>query len=70
MLMRNQSLEALSLRDDSIGVEAALNLVETLKHNTSLQVLELSPKCKPPSFPGLYPLSLQERVSFSMIPIS
>ena len=33
MLQKNQCLKILDLRDDSVGVEGALELIESLKHN-------------------------------------
>ena len=64
MLKKNQSLKKLGLYDDSVGVEGALELIESLKHNTTLEELELSKKCKPPSFSTLDKM-LQDRVTFS-----
>ena len=63
MLNKNQCLKRLELNDDSVGVEGALELIESLKHNTTLEKLELSEKCKPPSFSTL-DKTLQDRVRF------
>ena len=63
MLKTNQCLKTLGLfGDDSVDVEGALQLIESLKHNTTLEKLTLSEKCKPP-FPTL-DKTLQDRVKF------
>ena len=69
MLKKNQclkkGLKTLDLCDDeSVSVEGALQLIESLKHNTTLEKLELSKKCEPPSFSTL-DKTLQDRVTFS-----
>ena len=48
VLKKNQCLKTLYLIDDGVSVEGALKLIESLKHNTTLERLELSGKCKPP----------------------
>ena len=63
MLKNNQCLKTLNLWGDSVGVEDALELIESLKHNTTLEKLELSKKCKPPSFSTL-DKTLQDCVIF------
>ena len=66
MLKKNQCLKRLDLSDlddDSVGVEGAIELIESLKHNTTLEELVLSPGCKPPSFSTL-DKTLQDRVKF------
>ena len=63
MLKRNQCLKTLWLEDDSVGVEDALNLIESLQQNTTLEKLILSPKFEPPSF-STCETALQERVEF------
>ena len=63
MLKKNQSLKTLDLYDVSVGVDSALELIESLKHNTTLEELVLSEKCKPPSFSTLEK-ALQDRVKF------
>ena len=61
MLKENKSLKSLELRDDRssvsgnvgrdhIGVEDALELIESLNHNTTLEKLVLPYNSKPPSF--------------------
>ena len=55
MLKKNQCLKTLDLSDESVGVEGALELIESLKHNTTLEKLMLSKKCEPPLFPSLVP---------------
>lgn len=50
MLKRNQCLKTLNLCDDSLGVNGALKLIESLVQNSTLGKLELSAKCKPASF--------------------
>ena len=50
VLATNQFLKILRLKDDSVGVEGALQLIESLKHNTTLEKLWLSEIYKPPSF--------------------
>ena len=62
MLKKNQCLKILDLRD-SVGVVGTLELIESLKHNTTLKKLVLSKKCKPPSFSTL-DKTLQDRVKF------
>ena len=64
MLKKNQSLKILDLYDDSVGVEGALELIESLRHNTTLEKLNLSEKCKPPSFSTL-DKTLRDCVKFS-----
>ena len=64
MLKKNQSLKTLDLKDYRVGVEGALELIESLKHNTTLEKLRLSDKCKPSSFSTL-DKELQDRVTFS-----
>ena len=63
---KSQCLNKLYLNDHSVGVEGALELIESLKHNTTLEKLVLSPhcQCKPSPF---YPLeeALQDRITFS-----
>ena len=61
MLEKNQSLKKLGLSDDSVGVEGALELIESLKHNTTLETLVLLLQCEPSSFPTL-DQTLQHRV--------
>ena len=64
MLKKNRCLKTLYLHNDgSVGVEGALELIESLKHNTTLEKLMLSGKCKPPSFFTL-DKTLQDRVIF------
>ena len=67
MLKMNQCLKLLIIRDDSfhsvIGVDNTLELIESLKHNTTLEELWLSPESKPPSFSTLDKV-LQDRVAF------
>ena len=67
MLKMNQCLKLLIVRDDSfdsvIGVDNALELIESLKHNTTLEKLWLSLEYEPPSFSTL-DKALQDRVSF------
>ena len=63
MLKKNQCLKKLNLCGDSVGVEGALELIESLKHNTTLEKLWLSKKCEPPSFSTL-DKTLQDRVTF------
>ena len=63
MVKKNQCLRKLSLQDVSFGVEGALELIKSLKHNTTLEKLELLKKCKPPSFSTL-DKTLQDRVNF------
>ena len=64
MLKKNQCLKILDLNyDDSVGVEGALELIESLKHNTTLEKLVLSKKCIPPSFYTL-DKTLQDRITF------
>ena len=55
----------LDLNDDRVGVGGALELIESLKHNTTLEVLVLSKECKPPSFSTL-DKTLQHRVTFGV----
>ena len=62
MLKRNQYLKILRLWLYS-GSEDALELIESLKHNTTLKELGLSYECKPPSFSSL-DKALQDRVTF------
>ena len=64
MLKKNQCLKTLNPIDDNVGVEGALELIESLKHNTTLEKLWLSKKCKPPLFSTLDKI-LQHRVKFS-----
>ena len=65
MLKKNKFLKTLILNSDySVGVEGALKLIESLKHNTTLEELKLSEICKPPSFCTL-DKTLQDRVTFS-----
>ena len=67
MLKKNQCLKTLDLNcDDSVGVEGALELIESLKHNRTLEELKLSKKCKPRSFSKL-DKTLQDRVIFELI---
>ena len=64
MLKKNQCLKTLDLWDnDSVGVEGALELIESLKHNTTLEELKLSPQCIPPSFSTLDE-TVQDRIKF------
>ena len=64
MLKKNHCLKRLDLcDDDSVGVDGALELIESLKHNTTLEKLKLSKKCKPRSFSKL-DKTLQDRVTF------
>ena len=65
MLKRNQCLimKTLWLYDDSVGVEGALNLIESLQQNTTLENLVLSDECKPPSF-STCDSALQGRLGF------
>ena len=63
MLKKNQCLKTLELRDNSVGVEGALELIESLKHNATLEKLGLSWKCEPPSFSTL-DKTLQDRIKF------
>ena len=60
----SQCLKTLDLWDDSVGVEGATALFESLKHNTTLDKLLLSPNCKLPLFSTLDE-ELQDRVSFN-----
>ena len=60
VLKKNQSLKTLGLYD-SVGIEDALELIESLKHNTTLEKLVLSLQCIPPSFSTL-DKTLQDRV--------
>ena len=68
MLKKNQCLETLMICGDDlgnvIGVEDALELIESLKHNTTLEELGLSYECETPSFSTL-DKALQDRVTFS-----
>ena len=63
MLKRNQCLKILKLWLYD-GSENALELIESLKHNTTLQELGLSYECEPPSFSTL-DQTLQDRVTFT-----
>ena len=63
VLERNPCLKSLILIDDSVGVEGALELIKSLKHNTTLKKLWLSEQCKPSSFSTLEK-ELQDRVRF------
>ena len=63
MLKKNQCLKRLNLNDDSVGVVGALELIESLKHNMTLEKLKLSHYCKPHSFSTL-DKELQDRVDF------
>ena len=64
MLKKNHCLKTLDLcDDDSVGVESALKLIESLKHNTTLEELKLSKKCEPRSFSKL-DKTLRYRVKF------
>ena len=63
MLKKNKCLKTLDLYDYSFGVEGTLELIESLKHNTTLEKLELSEECKPPSFSTL-DKTLQDCVKF------
>ena len=66
MLKKNQCLKTLKLNDDSVGiVDGALELIESLKHNTTLEKLVLSEECKPPFF--ALDKTLQDRVIFKYI---
>ena len=68
MLKKNHCLKTLDVcDDDSVGVESALKLIESLKHNTTLEKLKLSEKCKPRSFSKL-DKTLRNRVTFSELP--
>ena len=66
MLEKNQCLKTLDLSDDSVGVEGALELIESLKHNTTLEKLMLSKKSEPPSFSALNE-TLQDHTTFSLL---
>ena len=46
MLLKNTSLKGLDLRDDSIGEEGTLKLIDSLKHNTTIEKLFLRGKYK------------------------
>ena len=61
MLKKNQSLKRLYLSDDSVG---ASELIESLKHNTTLEKLQLSPECRPLSYSTL-DLTVQRRIRFA-----
>ena len=50
MLKKNKCLKKLVFVDDSVGVEGALELIGSMKHNTTLEKLRLSHKCKPHAF--------------------
>ena len=65
MLKRNQCLKTLMLLDidDSIGVKGALEMIESMKCNTTLEKLVLSKKCEPSSF-STQCEPLQNRVEF------
>ena len=63
MLKRNYCLKTLELCDDSVGVEGTLELVDSLRHNTTLEKLMLSLTCKPLSFCTL-DKALQDRITF------
>ena len=64
VLKKNQCLKALDLSDNSVGVEGALELIESLKHNATLEKLVLSCGCEPPSLFRL-DKTLQNRVTFT-----
>ena len=51
MLKKNQCLKILDLCDDSVGVEGATALFDSLKHNTTLDKLLLSQNANYPCFP-------------------
>lgn len=63
VLNRSQWLKSLSLRDDSVGVEGALDLIQSLQENMSVAKLWLSPRCVPPSFSTL-DTAVKERLQF------
>ena len=65
MLKRNQCLKTLEIIDidDNVGVEGALEMIESMKCNTTLEKLVLSKKCEPSSFSTLCE-PLQNRVEF------
>lgn len=63
MLKKNKCLKKLVFVDGSVGVEGALELIESMKHNTTLEKLRLSYKCKPHAFFELDKV-LKDRVMF------
>ena len=47
VLLKNKSLRVLSLQDNSIGeIQGTQRLIDSLKHNTKLEMLRLPKKCK------------------------
>ena len=68
MLKRNQCLKTVELLDGmrSVGVEQTWELIESLKHNTMLEKLTLSSRCKPFLFCTLKK-ALQDRVTFMLM---
>ena len=63
MLKRNPFIKTLVLRFCSVSCESTLTLIESLKHNTTLEKLWLSPEYVPSSFHTLHK-ELQNRVIF------
>ena len=67
MLKKNQCLKTLDFHE-CVGIEDALELIESLKHNATLEKLVISPQCEfKPSSSLFYTLVkvLQDSVTFS-----